>query len=246
MSDAFRIAALVPTFNDAGTIARVVESLARHVADVWVVDDGGGPEARAELERLAAAGAITLVTRPRNGGKGAAVRDGLEALARAGFSHALQIDADGQHDVDDVPRFLAVARRHPEALVLGSPQFDASAPRARRWGRAITVMWCHVETLGRVIDDPMCGFRVYPIAATLSAGVRSSRMDFDPEVAVATAWRGCSVVNVPTRVRYPAGGVSRFRMVRDNLLISWMHTRMVLALVWRAMSRRRPRRLEAS
>ena len=240
---ALRIAGLIPTLNNPRTIAQVVAGVRRVLPDVLVVDDGGGEEARAELQQLATRGEATVLRRERNGGKGAAVSSGLQALADAGFTHALQIDADLQHDTGDVARFVALARQHPRALILGAPRFDGSAPAGRRLGRRITNAWTHIETLGRVIADPMCGFRVYPIAATLAAGVRARAMDFDPEVAVTLAWRGCPVINVPTEVRYHRGGVSHFRLLKDNLLISWMHTRMVLALLWRIRRLPRPNRL---
>jgi len=242
-----RLAALIPTFDNPATIARVVEAARAHLPDVLVVDDGSGPAGRAACEALATGMRAMVVHRPRNGGKGAAVKTGLEELAHRGFTHALQVDADGQHAFDDIPRFIAAARAHPAALVLGSPVFDASAPKARLMGRKISVNLVHVQTLGRVITDPMCGFRVYPIAASLAAGARGNAMDFDPEVAVRIAWSGTPVINLPTRVRYVTrqqGGVSHFRLVRDNLLIAWMHTRMMLALLYRPFTRRRPRRLE--
>jgi glycosyltransferase involved in cell wall biosynthesis len=239
----FKLAALIPTLDNPGTIAKVVAGVRRFVPDVFIVDDGGGPAAQARLAELVATGQARVVRRAENGGKGAAVKTGLQALHAAGFTHALQIDADDQHDTDDVPRFLQMALENPGALVLGAPRFDASAPRARRIGRLITNVWTHVETLGRVITDPMCGFRVYPVAPTLAAQVRANAMDFDPEVAVAVAWRGCPVINIPTRVRYHGGGVSHFRLWRDNVLISWMHTRMVVALLWRIWRAPWPRRL---
>ena len=243
-----QIAGLIPTYDNPATIARVVEAVRAHLPDVLVVDDGSGPAGRAACEALNRDGRALVVHRATNGGKGAAVKTGLEELARRGFTHAFQIDADGQHTFEDIPRFVAAARAHPEALVLGQPMFDDTAPKARLMGRQITVVLVHVQTLGRVIADPMCGFRVYPIAASLAAGARGNAMDFDPEVAVRIAWAGTPVVNLSTRVRYVTreqGGVSHFRMVRDNLLIAWMHTRMLLALLYRPFSRPRPRRLEA-
>ena len=184
------------------------------------------------------------------GGKGEAVMIGLRAAAARGFSHALQIDADGQHDASDIPRFLAAADANREAVVAGYPVFDASAPRGRRIARWLTHVWVWIETLSFTIRDSMCGFRVYPLdpVIKLAAGTRMGRrMDFDPEIVVRMAWSGVPVINLETRVRYLSpeqGGVSHFRMLRDNLLISWMHTRMalrLLALVWR---RPWPRRIE--
>lgn len=237
----FQIAALIPTFNNPRTIRAVVEETRRHIATVLVVDDGSDSQGRAACEALAKEGLAVVIHRERNGGKGAAVKTGLTELKARGFTHAFQVDADGQHAIADMPRFLAAAEAHPQALVLGSPEFDASAPRARLIGRKITRFWTHVETLGPLIDDPMCGFRVYPIETALLASARGNAMDFDPEIAVRIAWNGTQVLNLLTRVRYIGegeGGVSHFRLVRDNALISWMHTRLVLSLFGRLVLRR--------
>jgi glycosyltransferase involved in cell wall biosynthesis len=241
-----RICAIVPTYDNPATVATVVRILREHLGEVIVVDDGGGREAREILDELATLDGVTLVRREQNGGKGAAVKAGLEQAARLGVTHALQVDADGQHDLRDVPRFVKAARAHPEALVLGTPRFDSSAPLIRRFGRKLTQFWNRIETVGHVIDDPMCGFRVYPVTAALTSKTAGNAMDFDPEIVVRLAWAGMPVINLETQVRYllpDEGGVSHFRMLRDNLLITWMHTRMVfrlLALVW---SRPRPRRM---
>lgn len=237
----FFIAALIPTFNNPRTIRAVVEETRRHISTVLVVDDGSDAEGRAACDALAREGLALVVHREKNGGKGAAVKTGLSELKARGFTHAFQVDADGQHAIADMPRFLAAAEAHPGALVLGSPEFDDTAPRSRLIGRKITRFWTHVETFGPLIDDPMCGFRVYPIEKALTAEARGNAMDFDPEIAVRIAWSGTPVLNLLTRVRYIAageGGVSHFRLVRDNALISWMHTRLVLSLFGRLMLRR--------
>lgn len=242
----FRPCAVVPTYDNPETIRRVVLALRRHVADVVVVDDGSHDDGRRVCQALADEGLVHLVVRARNGGKGAAVKDGLRAAQRLGFTHALQVDADGQHALDDVPRFLNEAARNPNDLVLGAPRFDASAPRARRMARKITSFWIHIETGGFVIEDAMCGFRVYPLPAATEVQVRGDAMDFDPEIAVKLYWSGVDVRNLPTQVRYLSaeeGGVSHFRNLRDNALISWMHTRLCLLAIWRTLTwNRRPRR----
>ena len=239
---AFRACALIPTFDNPITIGKVVGEVRRHVADVLVVDDGSGAEGRRAVEALAAAGVARVVHRERNGGKGAAVKTGLRVARELGFSHALQIDADGQHDPDDIPRFVAQAAERPEAAVLGHPVFDDSTPRGRRAAHGFTNFWTRLETAGGVIRDPQCGYRVYPLEAALGVGARGNRMDFDIEIAVRLAWAGIPIINLPTRVRYlPAveGGVSHFRPLRDNVGIAWMHTRLVLAsLLWRIGSKR--------
>jgi len=160
-----------------------------------------------------------------------------------GFTHAVQIDADGQHDDRQITEFLLAARRQPGALILGEPIFDETAPSIRVRGRRISRFWTDVETGGRVINDPLCGFRVYPLEAVGRLGSIGNWMDFDAEIAVRLVWQGCRVVNIPTKVRYltaEEGGVSHFRMVRDNLHISWSHTRLCAEALLRALFRRRP------
>jgi glycosyltransferase involved in cell wall biosynthesis len=236
MTAAHRPCVLVPTYDNPATIRRVVESAREYVDDVVVVNDGSGAEGRRVLDELAERSLAHVVHRARNGGKGAAVKTGFLAARDLGCTHALQVDADGQHETGDIPRFLEASRAEPGMLVLGAPMFDASAPKARLVGRKITQFWTNLETFGRVIHDPMCGFRVYPIEAAIAARAWGNAMDFDPEIAVRLIWSGMRVLNIPTRVRYVStaeGGVSHFRMGRDNLLISWMHTRMVVGALAR-------------
>ncbi len=243
---AIRPCAVIPTYDNPTTIRAVVERVRAHLADVIVVDDGSGPAGREAVAALEADGLARVVRRARNGGKGAAVKDGLRAASAHGFTHALQVDADGQHALEDVPRLLEIAERRPTALVLGAPVFDASAPKSRLRARQITLFWTRLEVGGRAIADPMCGFRVYPVEAALAANAWGDAMDFDPEIAVRLVWAGLPVVNVPTRVRYISrddGGVSHFRLFRDNVLISWMHTRLVTRALLRLLSGRRIRAL---
>ncbi len=237
-----RICGLVPTYDNPLTVRAVVERLRAHLPDVLVVDDGSAEPGRRAVEALARDGLARAVRREANGGKGAAVKTGFAAARELGFTHALQVDADGQHDLDDVPRFLEAARANPAALVLGRPVFDASAPGVRRRGRLVSRFWTDLETGGRVIQDPLCGFRVYPLDAALRANARGDHMEFDAEIAVRMIWLGTPVVNLDTRVRYvppEAGGVSHFQMFRDNVRISWSHTRLcTLALLRVATGRR--------
>ena len=235
---AFKPCVLIPTYDNPATVRAVVERVREHLTDVVVVDDGSGPEARAVLDSIAAEKLAHLHRRERNGGKGAAVKTGFEAALALGYTHALQVDADGQHALEDIPTFLETAKNKPEALILGQPVFDESAPKSRRAGREITRFWTNVEAGGPVIADPMCGFRVYPLREAIATHTRGDAMDFDPEIAVRMVWAGVPVVNLPTRVRYIAreeGGVSHFRMGRDNALISWMHTRLMLTLIARTL-----------
>jgi glycosyltransferase involved in cell wall biosynthesis len=226
-----RTCAIIPTYENPQTIEAVVQAVRAHIPDVIVVDDGSSEPTRAVVRSLAERGLATVDLRAKNGGKGAAVKTGLLLAQRLGFTHALQIDADGQHDVADIPNLLAVSRAEPRALVLGQPIFDDTAPKARLYARRLSILWCSVETLSKRVGDPLCGFRVYPVDAALDVRARGDAMDFDPEVAVRLVWAGHPVVHVPTRVRYLAardGGVSHYRGFLDTLLISWMHTRLVV------------------
>ncbi len=228
-ADQFRPCAVIPTYDNPDTVRGVVERVREHVP-VIVVDDGSAAPGRAAVDALAADGLAHIHHRERNGGKGAAVTTGFELADSLGYTHALQVDADGQHALEDIPRFLAAARERPEALILGAPIYDASAPKGRLIGRQITRFWTNIETGGKVIEDPMCGFRVYPVAAACEVAPRCGmRMDFDIEVAVRLVWAGLPVVNLPTVVRYHEGGVSHFHLVRDNVRISWMHTKLCVA-----------------
>lgn len=229
---------LIPTYNNPATIGDVTKRAHLLLANVVIVDDGSAKEGHDAIEALA--GIAHILHRPENGGKGAAVKSGFEFARSLGFSHALQVDADGQHDLNDIPKLLAAAKDNPQALILGAPQYDKSAPKSRRIARRITQFWVNLASGSKAISDPMCGFRVYPLAATKDLNVGADAMDFDPEIAVRLVWRGLRVINIPTAVQYFEGGVSHFRLLHDNLLISWMHTRLMF---WRSLSVVRLRRL---
>ncbi|WP_323981026.1 glycosyltransferase family 2 protein [Aeromonas media] len=242
---------LIPCYNHAGPLAAVLARLAEYGLPCLLIDDGSEPVAAAALDALAARYPwVTLLRHPQNQGKGGAVMTGLRRAHALGFSHALQVDADGQHDLADIPALLAEADQHPAALVSGRPLYDDSVPKGRLYGRYITHVWVWIETLSFAIKDSMCGFRVYPLAATcalLDRVALGRRMDFDTEVMVRLHWAGVAVRFVPTRVIYPADGSSHFQLWRDNRDISWMHTRLVCRLLWDQLLRigRWPRRLGA-
>jgi len=232
---------LIPIYDHGRTIRDVVRSLEPHGAPCLVIDDGSGEETGEILRALERDFDWVVLRRsPENRGKGAAITRGLELAAELGFTHAITLDADGQHDVRDVPRFLEASRERPEALVLGEPVFDESVPTSRRLGRRISCVLAQVETLSRAIHDPLCGFRSIPVApalAVLASHRLGRRMDFDPELAVRMVAAGTPVVNLPTWVRYPDDGISHFRMFRDNVRISWLHTRMLLRMLPRLPGR---------
>jgi glycosyltransferase involved in cell wall biosynthesis len=226
---------IIPVYNHEHAIGAVVRQVREHGLPVLLVDDGSKPSCATVLDGLVKAPDIRLFRRSQNGGKGAAVISGLEEAHRLGFTHAVQIDADGQHDLVDLPKFLAQATANPDALITGRPQYDASVPKGRLYGRYLTHVWVWINTLSLAIKDSMCGFRVYPLPRTLSAIVPSigKRMDFDPEIAVRLVWAGTKVINLPTHVTYPADGVSHFDVLWDNVRISGMHTRLFFGMLVR-------------
>lgn len=228
-SPSFRCCILVPTYDNPLTVRAVVEEARRHLPDIVVIDDGSGPEGRRACERLAEDGLAVVHHRARNGGKGAAVKTGFSVARREGFTHVLQIDADGQHDLDAIPRFLGRGEAEPRALIIGYPEYDDSVPAVRRIARKFTRFWVDLETGRGVVRDSMIGFRVYPLALVEQLRVAGDRMDFDIEIAVRIAWSGAPIINEPVEVRYLSadeGGVSHFQMFWDNVRFSWLHSKL--------------------
>jgi glycosyltransferase involved in cell wall biosynthesis len=239
---------VIPCYDHGEALAGVADDLAGFGLPGLVVDDGSGAATRAALEAIAARHPWLEVHRhAANRGKGGALATGYRLAAARGATHALQLDADGQHDAQDVPRFLDAMAKHPDALVLGAPIFDASVPKSRLYGRQLSRALVWLFTLSFDVRDPLCGFRGVPLAPTLSLLDRvrlGARMDFDPELIVRLVWDGLDVVSVPTRVRYPAGGLSHFDVVADDLRLAWLYLRLAAGLVPRAprllARRRRP------
>ena len=233
----FRAVGVIPVYNHGDAVGAVVANVRASGLRCILVDDGSSPACAAVLDALARADDVTLVRLAVNQGKGGAMMAGLRAAAAAGFSHALQIDADGQHDARDIPAFLARAQAEPAAVICGVPVYDESVPTGRLVGRYATHVWVWINSLSLAIRDSMCGFRVYPLAPVVrlfDEATLGRRMDFDPEVLVRLHWRGLSIVSVPTRVTYPQDGLSHFRLGLDNWLISKMHARLFFGMLVRA------------
>ena len=234
----FRPLVVIPVFDHEHAIATMVEGVRASGVPCLLVDDGSGASCARELDRLAAlhASDVRLLRLSVNQGKGGAVLAGFREAARTGYTHVLQIDADGQHDPSDLPGFLEDAQAHADAIICGVPLYDASVPKGRLYGRYLTHVWVWINTLSFKIRDSMCGFRVYPLPPVLRLMDEETigrRMDFDVEVLVRLFWRGVEVRNRPTRVTDPLDGVSHFDVWRDNVRISRMHTRLFFGMVWR-------------
>ncbi len=240
MSLTFRPCIVIPCYNHGAMMAGVLARLTPFNLPCFIVDDGSEASTQQELTRLTAEHPqMTLLRLAENAGKGMAVLQGLEAASRAGFTHAVQVDADGQHAIEDIPSLLALAQRHPDDLISGQPVYDDSIPRSRLYGRWVTHVWVWIETLSLQLKDSMCGFRVYPIAPTLSLAQRvvlGKRMDFDTEVMVRLYWQGHTSHFLPTRVTYPQDGLSHFDALKDNIRISLMHTRLFFGMLPRIPS----------
>src|SRR5262245_1203978 len=153
---------LIPSYNTGPRLLETVRAARTWWNPVWIVIDGSTDGSAERMLAVARSDAGTRVlVLPRNSGKGAAVLHGLREAAAAGFTHALAMDADGQHPAESIPEYMAVSRRQPAALVLGRPVFDASAPRIRVVGRRVSNWWANLETLWAGIGDSLFGMRVY-------------------------------------------------------------------------------------
>ncbi len=231
---------VIPNYNHTTNLDEFIGQLASFNLPVFMVNDGSAEQATRLFQQLAQKYTyLTLVEHSVNQGKGAAVQTGLKVAYKQGFTHALQVDADGQHDLNDVDKMLLESKCHPQALISGKPIYDESVPKHRYYARNITHFWVWIETLSFQIKDTMCGYRVYPLAETvelLSQQAIGKRMDFDIEIMVRLYWQKIECRFIPTAVEYPEDGVSHFRAFEDNVLISWMHTKLFFGMLIRVPS----------
>jgi glycosyltransferase involved in cell wall biosynthesis len=231
---------LIPSYNPGAKVYDTVRAACAQWAPVWVVVDGSTDGSADRLRAMAADDpGLRVIVLPENRGKGAAVLEGISQAAASGFTHALTMDSDGQHPADLIADFMRVSQAKPEAMVLGMPVFDADAPRLRVNGRKLSNAWANLETLWAGIGDSLYGFRIYPIAPLMRIMASHKwmrRFDFDPEAVVRLCWAGVTPINVPAPVRYfraDQGGVSHFNYLRDNILLTWMHARLLLGFLLR-------------
>ena len=232
----FRPCCIIPSRNHHLVVAEVVAQARACRLPVFLIDDASGQPAQGVLATLAGEG-VRLTRLEQRAGKGGAVTLGLRQAAAAGFSHAVQLDADGQHDLSRLPDLLALAEAQPAALVSGVARYDASVPKLRRWGRQLTHFWVWVETLSFSIADSMCGFRAYPLAPTMRLLEHASIgrfMDFDTDIMVRLYWQGTPVVMLPVAVIYPPDNTSNFDMLRDNWRMTKLHARLTVSMLPRA------------
>lgn len=229
---------LIPCYNHGHAIAAVVERLLPFQQPILLINDGSDLKTERILKQLALSSSesspIHLLTLPQNQGKGAAVMAGIQLANQLGFSHAIQIDADGQHDINALPALIAASKQSPDNIISGRPIYDENVPKARLYGRYITHFWVWIETLSLQLKDCMCGFRVYPLASTIAVMTKHNigrRMDFDPEIMVRMYWHGVECEFIDTKVTYPSDGLSHFDTLWDNVKISKMHTKLFFAML---------------
>ena len=231
--------AVIPHYNHSATIVGVTEKLLAQGLPVLIVDDGSSAEHLHALKQLENKQNVTLIYLAQNGGKGVAVKTGLTQAFKRGFSHGIQVDAEGQHNLDDAKTMLEKSRQNPTALICGKPVYGADAPKSRLYGRKLTNFWIAVNTLSLDIADGMCGFRLYPLASTVQIIEREhigDRMDFDVELLVRCHWHKIPMIWVDTPVKYERNGVSHFRGWADNWLISKMHARLFFTMLGRVLT----------
>ncbi len=238
LTEPVRLCTVIPVYDHGSTIGSVVGQVRDYGLPVIVVDDGSGADCAERVRAIERSDeGVEALRLTANSGKGAAFYAGARRALARGFSHALQIDADGQHDLSAVPDAVAMAQRHPRALIAGAPRFDESVPTERLYGRYLThvLVWLHTWSVS--IRDALCGFRIYPLAETVSLANRqpvAERMDFDIDVAVRLVWDDVGVRTVHVGVRYPVDGISHFDLRRDNVRIARLHARLFGGMLIRA------------
>lgn len=233
----FKPCLLIPFYNHETLIHKTLQGVSGSGLHCILINDGSREECQPVLAEMAQKYSwLEVLNLAQNQGKGGAVMHGFAAAQQQCFTHALQIDADNQHNAEDIPKLLEAARENPSALITGQPIYDQNVPKGRLYGRYITHLWVWINTLSLQIKDAMLGFRAYPLQETLDTIQHNrigSRMDFDIEIMVKMHWRGIPVINIPSKVRYPENGVSHFDLWRDNVTISKMHARLFFGMLVR-------------
>ena len=229
---------IIPVYNHGSTLESVVKELLPHGLPIIVVDDGNDEKNKSFIENVAREyNSVVLVTRKKNGGKGRAMNDGVKKARELGLTHVFQLDADAQHDSNACKSFLEASEKNPKAVICGFPIYDESVPELRKNGREFSNNWARVVTLDKNIKDVLCGFRIYPVEPYAKLLDRhawiDARMGYDVDILVHLLWKNVPLVNMGVNVTYPADGISNFRMVRDNMAISFTFTRLCIGMILR-------------
>lgn len=218
---------VMPTYNNAGTLARVIGDVLQYAEDVLVVNDGSTDATQSILEQI---DGIRIHSYAENRGKGHALKCGLKLAYEWGFRYALTIDSDGQHYADDIPAFIERIEQVPDSLLIGARNLTAdNMPSKNTFANRFSNFWYRVET-GQRLEDTQSGFRLYPLRKLQNIRFLTTRYEFEVEIIVRAAWRGVRVENLPIKVYYPPQEerVSHFRPLRDFTRISILNTVLVL------------------
>lgn len=224
-----RLLVVIPVYNHGSTLRTVVEGVLAHHPHVLVVNDGSDDMDPRLLDTLS----VPVISHAENRGKGAAIRTGAREAARLGMTHIITIDADGQHDPADIPRFVAAIADNELAIVVGARDFTtANVPGSSRFGRKFSNFWLRVQT-GIVLSDVQSGFRAYPLVILENLRFTEDRYSFEVEVLVRAAWAGFPLRDLDIAVYYPPREerVSHFRAFMDNLRISLLNTRLTIRAI---------------
>lgn len=227
---------VIPVYNHGDTLEGVVSALQEYNLPIIIVDDGNDAENKAFINKVVQSYSnITLVTNKRNLGKGGAVRNGMNEAYKMGLTHAFQIDADGQHDIKTCRAFLDESIAHPDFVICGCPEFDESIPNVRLKARDFGNNYARYVALSdeKELKDVQCGYRIYPVEHFYKIcrhAFMDNHMAFDIEILVRFIWRGVPLIFKPVKVSYPVGGKSNFHVVRDNIYISLMFTRLTIGM----------------
>lgn len=234
-NDSLIFSILIPVYNHGKACIEVVNGLSEYCSKnnikIILVDDGNGEETKSCLKQIKDTHPeiVDLVTLEQNSGKGGAFKAGIIRAKELGITHALQLDADGQHDSSRCDFFFEKAKLNPENMICGYPEYDETAPAHRKNGRVFANTWCAIVTWTGGIKDSMCGFRLYPVEATYNFMTKhrfDKRMGFDIDILVRLLWSGMKLEFYPVKVTYPSDGISNFHAVRDNIRISWVFTKL--------------------
>ncbi len=228
-----RLCVIIPTYNNAGTVGQVVEEVFRYVPDIIVVNDGSTDGTAARLQELSSK--IVIVTNETNQGKGHALRAGFKAALQRGFTHAITIDADGQHFASDIPVLLEAQQQNPDGIIVGCRNLtEENMPRQNTFANRFSNFWFRLQTTIN-LPDTQSGYRLYTLASLRGLALLTSRYEAELELLVWAAWGGVRISSVPVRVYYPSPEerVSHFRPVYDFARISVLNTILCLgALVY--------------
>lgn len=223
----FHACVIIPTYNNAATIAKVISDVSNYTDDIIVVNDGSTDGTKNIIQGFPF---LQIVSYEKNAGKGWALRKGFEYAISKGYEFAVSIDSDGQHYAKDLPKFIWELEKHKHTIIIGERDLNqANVPGKSSFGNKFSNFWFKVET-GITIEDTQSGFRLYPLMPLKDIRFRTRKYEFEIEVLVRAAWKGVNIKSIPVSVYYPPANerISHFRPLKDTVRISILNTLLVL------------------